>query len=104
MIVQRHNPAYRLALNQYEIKQFNEKTPIIISNEALGSYIGFFQNNYGCFSIWNYLFVFLFTVFATIGFLFFICKNENMIQSLLNRSDAARILAFQYVCNLNREL
>ena len=48
--------------------------------------------------------IFFFAVFTAVNFFFRICKYEDMIQSLLDRSDAARILAFDHVHNLLRQL
>ena len=47
--------------------------------------------------------VFLFAVFAAVYFFFRIGKDEYMIQTLLDRSDAARVFAFDNICDLFRK-
>ena len=47
--------------------------------------------------------VFLFTIFASVNFVLLICKYENLIQSLLDGSNAAWILAADNIYNLFRK-
>ncbi len=44
--------------------------------------------------------VFLLTIFTSVNFVLFICKNKYLIKTLLNRSDAAGILASDHIYNL----
>ena len=48
--------------------------------------------------------IFLLAILTPVNLILFICKNKNLIQSLLDGSNAARILAFDYVHNLLRQL
>ena len=48
--------------------------------------------------------IFFFAVFTAVNFFFRICKYEDMIQSLLDRSDAARILAVNHVADFVRQM
>ena len=48
--------------------------------------------------------VFLFTIFTSVNLILLICQNKHLIQSLLDGSNAARILAFDHVHNLLRQL
>ena len=48
--------------------------------------------------------VFLFAVFAAVNFFFRVCQEEDMIQSLLDRRDAAGIFAFDDVGELFRQM
>ena len=47
--------------------------------------------------------VFLFAVFASVDFFFRICQHKNVIQPLLDGSDAARVFALDHVYNLFRK-
>ena len=47
--------------------------------------------------------IFLLAILTPVNLILFICKNKNLIQSLLDGSDAARILAFDHVDNLLRK-
>ena len=48
--------------------------------------------------------IFLLAILTPVNLILFICKNKNLIQSLLDGSNAARILAFDHVHNLLRQL
>jgi hypothetical protein len=48
--------------------------------------------------------VFFFAVFAAIDFFFFICQNKDLIQTLLNRRNAPRILTGNDIYNLFRKV
>ena len=47
--------------------------------------------------------IFLLAILTPVNLILFICKNKNLIQSLLDGSNAARILAFDHVDNLIRK-
>ena len=44
--------------------------------------------------------IFFVAVSAAVNFLFFIGKDKDLIQSVLDRCDAARILAFDHIDDL----
>ena len=44
--------------------------------------------------------IFLLAILTPVNLILFICKNKNLIQSLLDGSDAARILAFDHIDDL----
>ena len=41
--------------------------------------------------------IFLFAIFTTINLFFFVCKYEDMIQSLLDRSDTTRVFTTNHI-------
>ena len=83
MITQRHNPAYR---------------PARTKKETLISERFFFCASGSLFI--TFAAIFLFTVFASVNFFFRVGKDKYLIQTLLDGSDAARVLAFDNICDL----
>ena len=48
--------------------------------------------------------IFFFAVFTAVNFFFRICKYEDMIQSLLNRSDTTRIFTADHIADFVRKV
>jgi hypothetical protein len=83
MITQRHNPAYRPARTKKETLR-NERFFFCASGSLFIAFAA----------------IFLFAVFTSVNFFLRVGKDKYLIQTLLDGSDAARVLAFDNICDL----